>query len=105
VYTPATSQLSFFDFITLATTEDIKKFLTLASTTPEGKNLENLWRRAHGEGYKKGKISLLQDLEKKMEHKFEEGVDRGMDLGHEQGYTVAKEGFDGIIKALKARDT
>ena len=116
VYTPAISEASelsnhhsdsesFFDFITLATIEDIRSFLQLASTTPDGKNLENLWRRAHGEGYEKGRKSLLRNLEKKMEDKFEEGVERGMNLGREQGYTVAKEGFDSIIKALKAKDT
>ena len=116
VYTPSTiSELSdsgrhsdtesFFDFITLATIEDIRSFLQLASTTPEGKNLKNLWRRAHGEGYEKGRKSLLWDLEKKMEDKFEEGVKRGMNLGREQGYTVAKEGFNSIIKELKAKDT
>jgi hypothetical protein len=95
---------TFFNFITLATTEDIKIFLKLASTTQEGRNLENLWRRAHEEGYEKERKSLLQDLEKKLEDRFEEGVERGMDLGREQGYTVAKEGFDGIIKELKARE-
>jgi hypothetical protein len=89
-HTPATTHVSFFDFITLATTEDIKKFLKLASTTPKGENLENLWRRAHMEGYKKGRKSLLQDLKKKMEDKYEEGVERGMNLGREQGYTVQK---------------
>ena len=39
-----------------------------------------------------------------MEEKFEEGVARGMDLGREEGYTVAKQGFDGIVKALKDRE-
>jgi flagellar biosynthesis/type III secretory pathway protein FliH len=39
-----------------------------------------------------------------MEDKFEEGVERGMDLGCEEGYNVAKEGFDGIVKELKARE-
>ena len=42
--TPATTQVSYFDFITLATIKDIKDFLKLANTTPEGKNLEYLWR-------------------------------------------------------------
>ena len=103
----ATSQhsVSFFDFITLATTEDIRRFLKLAGTTTESKNLENLWRRAYGEGYEKGRKSLLQGLEKKLEESFEKGVERGKDLGQEEGYTVAKEGFDAIVKALKARDT
>jgi hypothetical protein len=94
-HVPATTHLSFFNFITLATTDDIKKFLELASTRPEGKNLGNLWRRAHGEGYEKGRRSLLQNLERKMKDKYEEGVEEGMNLGREQGYTVAKEAFDG----------
>jgi hypothetical protein len=51
------------------------------------------------------KKSLLQNLEKKMEEKFDEGVARGMDLGREEGYTLAKQGFDRIISAVKARDT
>jgi hypothetical protein len=104
VHTPASTRLSFFNFITMATTEDIKKFLKLASTTAEGKNLGNLWRRAHGEGYEKGRKSLLQDLEKKMEEKFEEGVEKGKDLGREEGYSVAKEAFDEIISVVKARE-
>jgi hypothetical protein len=45
VHAPASTRLSFFNFITMATTEDIKKFLKLASTTAEGENLGNLWRR------------------------------------------------------------
>ena len=102
-HAPATTQISFFDFITLASTEDVKIFLKLASTTPEGKNLENLWRRAHGEGYEKGRKAVLKDLQKKMDDKFEEGVERGMDLGREEGFTVAKEAFDNIIKVVKAR--
>ena len=61
----ATARQSFFDFITLASTEDVKNFLKLASTTPEGGNLVNIWRRAHREGYEKGrKKSLLHNLEK-----------------------------------------
>ena len=103
-HAPATTRISFFDFITLATTKDIKEFLKLASTTPEGENLGYLWRRAHGEGYEKGRKSLLQDLNKKMEDKFEEGVERGMDLGREEGYTIAKEAFDDIINTVKARE-
>ena len=39
-----------------------------------------------------------------MEKKFEEGVQRGMDLGQEEGYTVAKESFEEIIKAVKVRE-
>ena len=101
---PATKQLPFFDFITLATTEDIKKFLKLMNTTLEGKNLENLWRRAYGEGYEKGRKVALLDLETEMKDRFREGIAKGMDLGREQGYNVAKEAFDEIIKVTKARE-
>ena len=40
-----------------------------------------------------------------MEEKFEEGIEKGKDLGREEGYTVAKQGFDKIISAVKARDS
>jgi flagellar biosynthesis/type III secretory pathway protein FliH len=104
---PTTTQLLFFKFITLVSTEDIKRFLKLASTTPESeeKNLENLWRRAHGEGYENGRKSVLWNLEKKMEENYEEGLERGMDLGWEQGYNIAKVAFNDIVKELKARES
>lgn len=101
---PATTRLSFFNFLTIATTESILAFLELAATTPEGANLERLWERAYEEGYEKGRKSLLLNLGIKMEEKFEEGVERGMDLGREEGYTVAKEAFDNIIKVVKAKE-
>lgn len=103
-HAPATTRLSFFNFLTIATTENIEAFLELAATTPEGANLERLWERAYEEGYEKGRKSLLRNLEIKMEEKFEEGIQRGMDLGREEGYTVAKEAFDEIIKVVKARE-
>ena len=102
---PTTTQRSFFDFITLATTEDIKKFLKLANTTLGGKNLENLWRRAHAEGYKKGRKVALKDLEAGLKDKFREGIAKGMDLGREQGYNAAKEAFDEVVKVAKAKET
>jgi hypothetical protein len=84
----AATQLQFFDFITLAATDDVKEFLKLASTKPEGENLVTLWRCAHGEGYENGRKSVLRNLEKKLEEKYEEGIERGMNLGREEGYTV-----------------
>ena len=39
-----------------------------------------------------------------MEEMFDEGKVRGMDLGREEGYNLAKQGFDGIVKGLKARE-
>ena len=102
ISSPATTQHQFFDFITLATVEDIKNFLKLASTTPEGKNLENLWRRAHEEGYEKGKKVAIKGSETEVRDKYREGIARGMDLGREQGYNVAKEAFDDVIQRVKA---
>jgi flagellar biosynthesis/type III secretory pathway protein FliH len=104
-HAPTTTQLSFRDFLTIANTEDIKKFLRVAVTTPEGANLFYLWKRAYDEGHQKGRKTLLENLERKMKEKFEEGVERGMNLGREQGYTIAKEAFDKMIVAIKARDT
>jgi hypothetical protein len=97
-HAPAATRLSFFNFVTIATTKDIKEFLELAATTLEGENLLYLWERA----YEDGRKAVLRNLEKKLEGKYEEGVERGMDLGREEGYNVAKEGFDGIVKELKA---
>lgn len=104
-HAPTTTQLSFRNFLTIANTEDIKKFLRVAVTTPEGANLFYLWKHAHDEGHQKGRKSLLENLERKMEEKFEEGVERGMNLGREQGCTIAKEVFNKMIVAIKARDT
>ena len=104
VQAPATTCCSFFNFVTLATIDDIKNFLNFAATTPKGQNLTHLWQQAYKHGYENGKKLLLQNLERKMEEKFEEGVARGMDLGREEGYTVAKQGFEGIVKALKDRE-
>lgn len=102
---PAMLCHSFFNFFTLVTMDDIKNFLKCAATTPEGENLIYLWKRAYEKGYESGKKSLLQNLEREMEEMFEEGVAKWMNLGHEEGYTIAKDSFDKIIKAVKARET
>ena len=39
-----------------------------------------------------------------MEGKYKEGVEMGMGLGREEGYTVAKGGFDRAIQAMKDRE-
>jgi hypothetical protein len=54
------TRLSFFNFVTIATTESIKYFLALAATTRDGENLLYLWERAYKDGYKSGKRSLLR---------------------------------------------
>ena len=100
----ATMCHSFFYFVTLVTIDNIKIFLNFTATTPEGQNITHLWQQAYKHAYENGKKSLLQNLERKMEEKFEEGVARGMGLGREEGYAVAKQGFDRIVKALKDRE-
>ena len=52
----------------------------------------------------KWEIAALPNIERKMEDKFEKGVERGMDLGCEEGYIVAKEGFDSLLEKIKARE-
>ena len=96
--------ISFLNFITIATTENFKKFLKFAATTPEGENLVYLWKHAYEDGFENGRKSLLQDLGREMAEKFEEGVEKGMDLGREEGYTIAKEAFDKMVMKLKTRE-
>jgi hypothetical protein len=103
-HAPAITRLSFFNFITIATTDNIKKFLEFAATTPDGENLEHLWERAYEDGFENGRKSLLRNLERKLEDKFEEGVEKGMNIGREEGYTVAKEAFDELINKIRARE-
>ena len=93
----AVTQLSFFNFITIATTEDIKEALELIATTSEGENLIYLWERAYKDGYESGRKSLLRSLEKNLEDRFEKGVEKRLDLGREEGYTVAKEAFNRML--------
>ena len=100
-----TSQLTFSNFLTIATTENIKEFLKFTATTPEGKNLEYLWGRTYKEGYESGQKTVLQNIGRKLEEKIDEGVKRGMDLGCEEGYMVTKEAFDSMIMKIKARNT
>ena len=46
----------------------------------------------------------LQHIGGKREVKLEKGVARRMDLGREEGYALAKQGFDEIIKGLKDKE-
>ena len=45
IHVPAETQLTFFTFITNATTQNIREFLKVAAMAPEGKNLMHLWSR------------------------------------------------------------
>ena len=68
----AATHHSIFNFVTLATPDDIKIFLNFAATTPEGQNLAHLWQCAYKYGYKNEKKSLLQNLERKIEESLKE---------------------------------
>jgi hypothetical protein len=105
--TSSPTRVAFRDFIELADVDTINSFLAATTFTLESENLELLWKRAYKEGFENGQKAIqpvLQRVGRKMEEKFEKGVARGMDLGREEGYTVAKEGFDNMVKALKARE-
>ena len=45
----------------------------------------------------------LKDLETELKDKFREGIAKGMDLGCEQGYNVAKEAFNEVVKVANIR--
>ena len=81
VHAPAETRLTFFTFITNATAQNIREFLKLAATTPEGENLMHLWSLAFEDGYERGRKSLLRSMEKNLEDRFEKGVEKGMNLG------------------------
>jgi hypothetical protein len=101
------TRVAFRNFIELADVNTINIFLAATTSTLESENLEALWKRAYKEGFENGQKAIqpiLQRVGRKLEEKFEKGVARGMDLGREEGYTIAKGGFDNIVKALKARD-
>ena len=83
-------------FLEMADCKTIAQFCNWAATTSDGENLRLLWICALDEGEKSGVIQG-----KKLG--IMEGIERGMDLGHEEGYRVTKEGFNGIIQAVKAK--
>lgn len=72
--TPAISAVDFRTFIQRANLEDIDKFLELASTTHDGRNLALLWERAYDRGYGEGREDVLgEELElgtQALEHKW-----------------------------------
>jgi hypothetical protein len=105
---PDNTHVAFHDFIQLADIETIHHFLAATTSTLESKNLEVLWNRAYKEGFESSQKAvqpILQRLGIKLEEKYQKGVAKGMDLGREEGYTVAKEAFDKMVKALRARET
>jgi hypothetical protein len=102
------TRVAFRDFIELADVDTINTFLAATTSTLESENLELLWKRAYKEGFENSQKAIqpiLQRVRGKLEEKFEKGVARGMDIGREEGYTVAKEAFDGMLVKIEARDT
>jgi hypothetical protein len=88
--------IAFQDFIKLADITTINTFLVPTTSTLESEKLNLLWKHAYEEGYENGWKAVLQnlDLERELGGMFDEGLARGMNLGCEEGYMVAKKGWD-----------
>ncbi|KAF8220619.1 hypothetical protein L208DRAFT_743322 [Tricholoma matsutake] len=88
----------FCHFLEMADRKTIAQFCNWAATTSDGENLRLLWICALDKGEKLGIIEGKR-------LGLKEGIERGIDLGRKEGYQVAKEGFDKIIQAVKAKAT
>jgi hypothetical protein len=83
---PATStSVAFREFIELASLDNIKQFITAASTTPEGENIRLLWGRAFKEGLMAGHL-LFGKTEEKINKAHSAGFQEGFDEGGRQVY-------------------
>jgi hypothetical protein len=93
--TSATANVSAVDFRTFilhAKLEDIDKFLELASTTQDGRNLAFFWERAYDRGYDEGRADVLrEELDMATEQLENAWMRRGRDVGYEEGYKKGKE--------------
>src|ERR1700734_3984733 len=79
--TIATTSITFGKFVELADLENIKDFLAIAASTPEGHNLERLWDRAFEEGHTAGRQALLGNFNQKVRESYERGFDEGEAAG------------------------
>ena len=86
------SAINFRTFIQHAKLEDIEKFLKLASTTQDGRNLAFFWEQAYDRRYTEGRADVLrEELDMASERLQNEWMLRGQDVGYEQGYKKGKE--------------
>jgi len=90
--TATISAVDFRTFIQHAKLDDIEKFLTLVSTTQDGRNLALFWERAYDRGYVEGREDVLSEeldlATQEHEHKW---MQHGQAVGYEEGYKKGKE--------------
>ena len=67
-------------------TVSIERLVGLAKDSPPDSALGIVWCHAYEDGYENGRISLLQNLKKKLEDKYEEGREQGIREGKERYY-------------------
>ena len=90
--TATVSAVDFRTFILHAKLEDIDKFLELASTTQDGRNLALFWEQAYSQGYDEGRADVLREELDMATEKLENAwMRRGQDVGYEEGYKKGKE--------------
>ena len=90
--TATVSAVDFRTFILRAKLEDIDKFLKLASTTQDGRNLAFFWEQAYGRGYDDGRADILrEELDMATEQLQNEWMQRGRAVGYKEGYKKGKE--------------
>src|SRR5271156_1907981 len=70
--------LTFHQFFQLADTDTLQKFITVAATLPETKNLAVLWNRAFKGGRIQGRLEQYQ-------HGHKMGFEKGYEKGLEEG--------------------
>ena len=91
----ATAKISAIDFRTFiqhAKLEDIAKFLELASTTQDGRNLAFFWEQAYDRGYTEGRADILrEELDMATEQLENAWMRHGRDVSYEEGYKKGKE--------------
>jgi len=90
--TATISAVDFRTFIQHAKLDDIEKFLTLVSTTQDGRNLALFWERAYDRGYVEGREDVLsEELDLATQEHEHEWMQRGRAVGYEEGYKKGKE--------------
>ena len=100
ITTPTMTAVDFRIFIQHATVEDIDKFLELASTTRDGRNLALFWERAYDRGYAEGREDVLgEELELGTQELERKWMLQGQAVGYEEGYKKGKEDLD--VKAIR----
>ena len=86
----ATAKISadnFRTFIQHAKSDNIEKFLELALTTQDGRNLAFFWEQAYDRRYTEGRADVLrEELDMASKQLQDAWMQCGWDVGYEEGY-------------------